>query len=304
VEKFPILFIIFNRFDTSLVVLDSIRNYKPKNIYISADGPRLGNPTDEIQCNLTRSSVLDAIDWDCECKTLFHDTNLGCGKAVSTALDWFFSEEPEGIILEDDCVPDPFFFRYCEFMLDAYRKDLSIGHISGVNLYGDNAIGHYGHSFSSIPHVWGWASWSRAWKGYSQNPKGRRELVFPSFYTKADRSFWTEAFRKLTEEGLDTWDYQWVFHLWENSMLSVMPDISLVRNIGFDERATHTHASITYKTYSGENIVLKKIKRLKINEKKERLILDKMENIKPKKFGHQIIALVNSLSRKMKKLWK
>ena len=89
-----------------------IRKMRPFKLYIGADGHREEKDGENEACIQCRNLVLEGIDWPCEVQTLFRDNNLGCGKAVSGAITWFFEHEAEGIILEDDCLPSISFFIF------------------------------------------------------------------------------------------------------------------------------------------------------------------------------------------------
>ena len=118
----PILFLIFNRPDTSQAVFEQIRKVEPKQLFVAADGPRDWVAGESEQCAFTRE-IVKAIDWECDVKTRFNEKNEGCAVAVSAAITWFFSQVPEGIILEDDCYPDVSFFSFCEELLEKYRNE-------------------------------------------------------------------------------------------------------------------------------------------------------------------------------------
>ena len=158
----PILFITFNRPDTTKRVFEAIKKIKPKKLFISADGPRENKVGEKQKC-LTVRSIFDNIDWDCEVKTLFQEKNLGCKIAATTAVTWFFQSVEEGIIIEDDCLPNKSFFLFCQKMLATYRKHEAIMHISGTNFQFGNKRGEASYYFSRCIHMWGWATWRRAW---------------------------------------------------------------------------------------------------------------------------------------------
>ena len=128
----PVAFLIFNRPDATRRVFESIRDAKPPLLLVVADGPRPDRPDDSRACAEARS-LIDRVDWNCEVRTNYSDVNLGCGKRVSSGIDWVFQQVEEAIILEDDCVPDPTFFRFCEELLEKYRHDERISEIGGVN---------------------------------------------------------------------------------------------------------------------------------------------------------------------------
>lgn len=162
----PVLLIIFNRAHTTQQVFDRIRQVKPKKLYVAADGPRPHVGTDAERCAETRR-IVEQVDWDCEVKTLFQEQNLGCGVAPSRSISWLFEHEEYGIILEDDCIPSRSFFWFCQELLEKYKYDTRVMHISGNNyLDGWRRDSDYSYYFSDKVNSWGWATWRRAWQLY------------------------------------------------------------------------------------------------------------------------------------------
>lgn len=240
----PILFLVFNREDTAQIVFNEIKKRKPKYLYVAADGPRAHKEGEAENCKRARA-IINQVDWDCEVKTLFRESNLGCGRAVSEAITWFFENVEKGIILEDDCLPDPTFFPYMEELLLKYENDERISAISGDNFISEILPNEESYFFGIYHHIWGWGSWSRAWKDYDLKMKkwitsrdaGLMENIFSN---KVEREYWTNIFNSCSEGKIDTWDYQWAFTCWSKQKLVIHPSVNLVKNIGFDERATHT----------------------------------------------------------------
>lgn len=241
----PILFLVFNRPDQTKKVFEAIRQIKPKHLYVAADGPRASKNGEKEQCAITRKVILDGIDWECEIFTLFRDENLGCGKAVSGAIDWFFENVEEGIILEDDCLPAESFFRFCEELLARYRDNTHIMHIGGNN-FQDRYFGpKNSYYFSNYIHVWGWATWRRAWNLYQFNIPAVidakfRHILKQKFSNKFELQSWKNNFEAVGQGKIDTWDVQWVYSIYNNSGIGITPEVNLVSNIGFGEDATHT----------------------------------------------------------------
>lgn len=240
-----VLFLVFNRLDTTKQVFEAIRQAKPPQLYVAADGPRADRSGEDKKVRDVRDYVLGSIDWDCEVKTLFRHKNLGCKIAISSAIDWFFENEKEGIILEDDCLPHPSFFRFCEELLDKYREDERISMISGNNFQFGKKRTEYSYYFSRYPHIWGWASWRRAWKNYDVKMEKWPEIRKGNWlldYLGNQRHFiyWTEIFDTVFSEQIDTWDYQWTFTCWTQNALNIIPNVNLVSNIGFGVDSTHT----------------------------------------------------------------
>jgi hypothetical protein len=245
--RVPVLLIIFNRPDTTRRVFEAIREAKPPRLYIAADGPRPEVKTDPENCEKART-IVQQVDWPCEVNTLFRDTNLNCGLAPSSAFTWFFDHEEEGIILEDDCLPSPSFFGYCQELLQRYRSDTRIMHIGGNNfLNGWQKDKDYSYYFSGSGHIWGWATWRRAWKHFDFNLRHYADLkpkgYFNNFFLNWPEKFYRlRKFDKTVRPGtkVDWWDYQWDFARYIHSGLAIVPKVNLVKNIGFGEIATHT----------------------------------------------------------------
>lgn len=242
--KSAVLFIIFNRPDTTAEVFDRIRAARPAKLYIAADGPRAGHPEEGELCKQARA-IVNQIDWDCELKTLFRNVNMGCKEAVSSAISWFFDNEQEGIILEDDCLPADTFFSFCDTMLDKYRDDDRVRHISGGNFQLGKKRGDASYYFSKISHIWGWASWRRVWRDYdkelSRYSEKEAQLALRNVFDDewiADS--WYQIFKELKEGNIDTWDYQLGLTNFFNNALCVIPNVNLISNIGFGANATHT----------------------------------------------------------------
>lgn len=241
-----VLLVIFNRPETTRLVFEAIRKVKPLRLYIAADGPRPGNDSDRIKCKEARE-ILGEVDWDCQVKTLFRDENLNCGVGPSSAFTWFFENEEEGIILEDDCLPSQSFFWFCQELLERYRHDSRIMHIGGNNfLDGWQKDNDYSYYFSRSGHIWGWATWRRAWKMFdyklSLYEEVKRKKYFNDFFLNpVEKIYRLRKFDKTVGSSkVDWWDYQWDFARYVNSGLAIVPKINLVRNIGFGENATHT----------------------------------------------------------------
>ena len=247
----PVLLIIFNRPHLTQRVLEAVRQAHPVRLYVAADGPRPHHATDALRCALTRAVVTNGEPWPCEVRTLFRDENLGCGRGPASAISWFFEHETEGIILEDDCLPTPDFFRFCAELLLRYRHDTRVMHISGNNLTREArwpvAPGADSYHFSGRVHSWGWATWRRAWQhfdfGLALLPELRRRGALPSVYPDVvERRYWLAKFEAVRSgpQPAHIWDYQWHFAVAAHGGLTVVPAVNLVTNIGFGDDATHT----------------------------------------------------------------
>lgn len=243
--KTAVLFLVFNRLDTTKKVFEAIRKAKPPRLYIAADGTREQKQDEDEKVKAVREYVIANVDWDCEVKTLFREKNLGCKYAVSGAIDWFFENEEMGIILEDDCLPSQSFFWFCEELLDKYKDDMRIGMISGNNFQKGMKRGNGDYYFSIFPHIWGWASWRRVWKYFDLTmptyPEFKNEnYIDRLFIERGSKQYWLNIFNLICQNKIDAWGYYLVYSMFTQSFLSISPNINLVANIGFDKRGVHT----------------------------------------------------------------
>lgn len=242
----PILFLIFNRPDLTEQSFSVIREVQPKQLFIAADGARLDKEGENDLCQQTRNLVMHNIDWDCEVKTLFRNENLGCKIAVSSAISWFFDHVEEGIILEDDCLPNLSFFNFCSELLSKYRFNETIMHISGNN-FQMSSLGNASYYLSKLPHIWGWATWKRAWSKYDVNLTNFNKKRTKNYFNNVQIDlYWKNIFTQVYNNQIDTWDYQWSYTLFSNDGFSIQPQYNLVKNIGFDSRSSRTSSSHSY----------------------------------------------------------
>lgn len=239
----PVLLLVFNRPDTTKRVFEEIRKARPTHLYIAADGPRVNKSGEAERCQQVRD-IATQVDWDCEVHTLFRETNLGCRVAVSSSINWFFDQVEEGIILEDDCLPDQSFFWFCQELLEKYRDNEQVMHIGGSNFQFGQVRGESSYYFSRIAHIWGWASWRRAWQYYDVNMQKLPDFIEQNriaeiFHDKAVQKQWVKSLKKVSN-GVDTWDYQWAFAIFEQGGYTIIPNNNLVSNIGFGDNSTHS----------------------------------------------------------------
>ena len=239
----PVAFIIFNRINKVKKVFEAIRQAKPPKLYLISDAPREYVEGEKEKVAAVREYVENHIDWECEVFKNYAETNMGCGKRPYSGINWVFECEEEAIFLEDDCLPDQTFFIYCQEMLEHYRDDERIMTIGGTNLATEYQTTEP-YLFTKVPHLWGWASWRRAWKLYDfelkdwekqkKNPKFRE--IFPL------KSYWVymSEFDVLSKGGHDAWDYQMMYATILNDKLNIAAGKNYIQNIGFDEEATHT----------------------------------------------------------------
>lgn len=239
----PVLLIGFNRPDYMSEQIAALRPARPSRLYIAVDGPRADRPEEGELCRQVRECIA-LVDWPCDVKTLFREKNLGCKYGVSGAITWFFENEPEGIVLEDDCRPTVGFLRFATEMLARYRDDTRIGAVCGFNFFNLQSDKSASYHFSRHMDVWGWASWRRVWKDYDVDVASKienvSELISKTSATAYYKKFYM-AIARAVSNGLSTWDVQFSLLFLKKGYLSVVPKARLVANVGLaDSRATHT----------------------------------------------------------------
>ncbi|HEY9609032.1 glycosyltransferase family 2 protein [Allocoleopsis sp.] len=240
----PVALFIFKRPETTEKVFEAIRQAKPPIFLVIAEGPGAGKVGEAEKCAATRA-IIDRVDWDCQVLKNYAEIDIGCSLRVSTGLKWVFDIVEEAIFLEDDCVPHPTFFRFCEELLNYYRYDQRIGSISGQNVqFGHNRT-EYTYYFSRYFHCWGWASWRRAWQHYDLEMKlwpevrDKNLLQYILEDPKAVKD-WTRTFQMVYEKKLDSWGFPWMLNCWSQNFLTILPNVNLISNIGHGVGATHT----------------------------------------------------------------
>ena len=245
----PVLLVIYRRPDLTRRVFDAIAKARPARLFVAADGPAA--PADREACALTRA-VVERVDWECEVLRDFSDHNLGLDRRLISALDWVFASEESAIVLEDDCLPGASFFPFCSSLLNHYRDDARVVHISG-ECYRNPREANGSYFFSKYPLVWGWATWRRAWSRFDPRLAG-----WPGFESQADthelfdsrdeREYWLSTFARCYEDALagrsSSWDYAWYFACMSHG-LSIHPAVNLVSNIGYGPLASHTREPST-----------------------------------------------------------
>lgn len=265
--KTPILLIVYKRPETTSKVFEAIRKAKPTRLYVAADGPA-NHTAEELKKISEVRNIATAVDWACEVKTLFSEINLGCKYNCSRAISYVFQREEQCIILEDDLVPIPDFFLFCETLLDYYKNDSRVFAISGSNFNLNNNFNHMGPSyfFSKYFQPWGWATWKRAWNYYDSEMKFWPEWKLSNDYKKKlpdklEQKYWKKIFEAAYKKKNDTWDYAFIFSILRAGSLVARSNTNLISNIGFGKEATHTtdvrnkFANIPVKEIMGDSFV-------------------------------------------------
>ena len=247
--KTPILIIAWKRPKQTKELIKKIKQINPTNLYVACDGPKNESTLDDNKVKKTKELLLKSFEEVRQKKFLYSDINQGCKLGVSNAIEWFFEHETEGIILEDDCIPNLEFFSFCQEMLETYRNDERIWSITGHNQQNNIQRGSGTYYFSKYPRSWGWATWKRCWVKYDRDitdwPNIKSKGILKNkLKNQREINFWEKILDSIYYYNLpNTWDYQWTLSSFLNSGLTIVPNKNLIKNIGFDEDATHTFMS-------------------------------------------------------------
>ena len=286
-QDIPVLIIVFNRSWNAVKVAEALRQIRPARLFLAADGPRPDRPGEEKLCSEAREAVLDAVTWDCDVRTRFQESNLGCGRHMTAAINWFFENVEEGIILEDDCIPSPEFFRFSKELLERYRHEEKVMMLSGTALVRLPGTSLQDYDFTSFPCCWGWATWRRAWQLMDYHmpdfPEYRKSgLIKNSFPAAKHQRRLLELFEKVYTHapGFDTWDFQWLYACVKNQGVCILPSKNLVSNIGWD--ASHTRIDdVMELPFEKLDETLRHPEEVKRNTKLEELFFDRIYAKKP-----------------------
>ena len=245
----PTLIIVFNREDPARKLLELLQDIKPKKLYVACDGPRAQRPGEKDKVDRVRQLVQELVTWECDVSLRYQDTNLGSAANISQALTWFFTHEPEGIILEDDCLPNKSFFPFCEKSLEKYRDDQRVASIAGCN-FGLPVDGPADYTYVKTSISWGWASWRRVWQQFDPYLTTYPDMVASgklraAFTHLRHYLYYKHLWGLIHRKQIFSWDYSFLYLLISKNLLTVMPGKNLVRNIGFGEDAARTKTAPT-----------------------------------------------------------
>jgi hypothetical protein len=240
----PIAYIVFNRPQHTERTFAVLREQRPSQLFVIADGPRLGHPEDGERCAAVRA-IVEQVDWPCEVQRNYAESNLGLKRRVSSGLDWVFEQVERAIVLEDDCVAHPDFFLFCDALLEHYSEDERVAVVTGNNFQNGRRRGHASYYFSKYNHCWGWATWRRAWRQYQGDlafwPEWRiSDAWMRQTPDKVERRYWERIFERVRAGQIDSWAYPWTGSVWYHGGLTATPNVNLVSNIGFGPDSTHT----------------------------------------------------------------
>jgi len=308
-NEISIAYIIFNRPRHTIETFAAIRRARPTKLFIIADGPRVGHPTDVERCKAVRD-IVENIDWPCEVHRNYADQNLGLKRRVSSGLDWVFAEVDRAIILEDDCLPHPDFFTFCSDLLERYQNDDRVSVVTGNNYQNGKKRGAEAYYFSKYGHCWGWATWRRAWTKFDGSlhfwPEWKQSNDWrhktPDPY---EQRYWIDIFDRIYLNKIDSWAYPWMACLWYHGGLTATPRVNLVTNIGIGPDGTHTLAD---EDQPGTPVrplgVLMHPNSVQQNLKADQYVFDHLLGGLYQKFPRRLLKFPIRVKNKLVRVWK
>ena len=243
-SRYPVVLLAFNRPDFTRRVFEKVRAWKPSRLHLVVDGPRSAVPRDEELVAEVKRIASD-IDWQCEVFEDFADSNMGLRARISSGLSRVFEVSDGAIIVEDDCVPDLTFFSYCDELLRRYQDVPEVGVIGGSSRLRGSRVSPYSYDFSSDLRIWGWATWARTWKAFVDSgdleaswSRAERDSIVEQFPSGPRRATMAKMLSRAAE--LDSWALPFAVHFKRSGLLSTVPEVNLVENVGFGSHSTHT----------------------------------------------------------------
>lgn len=255
----PVLLIAFNRPDTTMIVFDTIREVRPKKLYVAIDGPR-SNKKDEAELCKQVLHITQNVDWECDAQYLIREKNLGCKLGVTGAIRWALTNEDRVIVIEDDIVAVPAFFSYAQELLEKYKDNERIAMISG-NQYTPIEMDN-DYLFTKYGHIWGWATWKRVWNKFDVNlPDLKSDIengkISEIGLSKKEKNYLQKYAKNIlsliSDKSINTWDYQFAYFRIRNQLLSIAPRTNLASNIGIDSSRTDAKSLINRHYYPADD---------------------------------------------------
>lgn len=266
----PVLLITFNRPDYTKQVLAALKMAKVEQLYVFRDGPRPLNDDDKRKAKEIEVLIKE-IDWPCKVTTNFMQNNLGCGWGPFSAISWAFQYTDRLIILEDDCVPSTAFFGFCDYLLEKYKDNRKVRHISGLSPINHTVFDKYDYVFTNYGATCGWATWKRVWEDMDLHERLISKFFKNGGYKQGqyaheyERKVHNRIYKLRTplKEVLHSWDYQYGVHSKMGGAYSIVPSCNLITNIGiegthYDNKDNNLHPNAFINLNASHDFVVSK----------------------------------------------
>jgi hypothetical protein len=239
----PVFFHVWNRIDVVKRVFGQIKKAKPAKLYLSSDGPR--NSIDRKKIIKIRNYINNNINWKCNVIKIYNKKNFGPKFAITTNLNTVFKKEEKLIVLDHDCLVDISFFRYCDELLEFYKKSNRVKMISGNYVCKNLIKKNFSYYFGFHPIIFGWAGWKRSWNEYDIKMKKFKPIIsfiWLLFFFKFNivkALYFYNKFKLTKNNKINTWDYQLLFSIWMKNGLLIRPTVNISKHIGWGKQALH-----------------------------------------------------------------
>jgi len=299
--KSPVLLITYRRIETTKKVFEQLRQAKPARLYFSSNAADPAIPDETEKVRKVRD-LLASIDWPCDVRTLLRTDHVDVKTSVASAIDWFFEEETEGIVLEDDCLPHQHFFAFCDEMLDRFRNTPEVSIVSGSCFQAPSFLLDSSYYFSKYVHIWGWATWRRTWSNYDRDmsfwPKWRESSEWATLFSdRVEERYWRGRFDSAYSGEILTWDYPLLASVWRSGGLTVTPSVNLVSNIGFGPEGTFSKNAESLLASAPVHNIFPLVHALTIqaNDRADRFDFDFRFNGRFGRLGYRVVQGIRSI---------
>lgn len=220
-----------------------IKKARPSILFIVSDAGRSDKENEIIEFN---RKIVEDIDWECTVYKLYEEENQGMYAMGLKTHELVWSHVDRCIFLEDDILPSVSYFRFCEELLERFKDDKRVNVICGMNHLGIYEDTNTDYFFSRQGSIWGYATWKRTYKTYSNFEYGKDPYIMQLLEqrTKHNKIFWNkiQAYAKQENyEGHKAWtEFFLEFGMYGYNQLQIIPKKNMICNIGCDNNSSHS----------------------------------------------------------------
>ena len=234
----PVLYITFCRPEYARQSFDAIKRAQPRKLYFYSNKAREDRP-DEVKRNEEVRAFVKEIDWNCDLHTFFREEYVDVFTSLWGALDWFFDNVNEGIIIEEDVVTCPAFYEYMTTLIEKFRDNKNIWIISGNNALPKCSQKNLSYFPTRFADIYGWATWADRWHSLD-----REMIKWPSFkHSKEYHDYYGDFFQRCLQKqyydevyhnklGYHPWDIVMNYTMALEKAYCLMPFTNLSADIG------------------------------------------------------------------------
>jgi hypothetical protein len=282
----PIVLFVYNRpWHTEQTLNALLQNELADQsiLYIYSDGPKEDASEEQLNKIIDVRKVIRIKKWCKEVHIIEAEKNKGLAEAVIDGVTTIVNQYGKIIVLEDDLVTSKGFLLYMNESLKMYTVADEVMQISGYQFpLGTKARGRA--YFLELATSWGWGTWKRAWNYFDSLANGYEALKINkslSYQFDLDGTYpYTKMLiRQMEQKTISSWAIRWWWSVFNNKGLVLYPDVSLIKNIGFDGSGIHSGSNNPYRESDWNNAyAIKNFPRKLIADNKKGILLKKYLN--------------------------